>query len=64
MLFKKITFFQVVFFKNVPKTQILPKLRGKMNQNVIFCVQIFSQKLLFKQIFSSKSCLLKIYFSF
>ena len=44
MLSKNITLFQVVFFENVPKTQNLRILRGKMIQNVIFlCAKFFSK---------------------
>ena len=53
----------MVLFKNARKTQNLRILRGKLNQNVIFCVQIFFKIVLFKNILSSKSCFLKIYFS-
>ena len=41
MLFGKICFFKIVLFKSARKTQNLRILRGKMRQNVIFCVQIF-----------------------
>ena len=43
MLFKKIFFFKIMLFKNARKTQNMRILRGKMRQNVIFCVQIFFQ---------------------
>ena len=43
MFFRKSFFFKIVLFKNAPKTQNFRILRGKMNQNVIFCVQIFFQ---------------------
>ena len=41
MLFKILFFFKIVLFKIARKTQKLRFLRGKLNQNVIFCVQIF-----------------------
>ena len=69
MLLKKIFFFKIVLFKYARQTQHLRILRGKMSENVIFCVQNFFQNLLFKNdffkivlfkiIFSSKSCFLK-----
>ena len=40
---KKIFFFKVMLFKNARQTQNLRILRGKLNQNVIFCVQLFFQ---------------------
>ena len=43
MLFRKKIFFEIVLFKSVRKTQKLRILRGKLNQNVIFCVQFFFQ---------------------
>ena len=74
MLFSKTFSFEIMLFKTARKTQSLRILRGKMSQNVIFCLQFFFQKLfyksvfffkivLFKNIFSSKTCFLKVYFS-
>ena len=50
-------------FKNARKTQDLRILRGKLNQNRIFCVQIFFKIVLFRKFFCWKSCFLKIIFS-
>ena len=44
----KSVFSEIVFFKNARKTQNSRILRGKLNQNVIFCVQNVFQNLLFK----------------
>ena len=55
---KKIFFFRIVLFKYARKTQKVGISRGKMSQNVIFCVQKL-RNLLFKNIFSSESCFLK-----
>ena len=63
MLLKKFFFFKIVLFKYARKTQNLRILRGKMSQNVIFCVQTFFKMCFLKVIFSSKSCFLKVYFS-
>ena len=52
-------FFKIVLFKYARKTQSLRILRGKLNQNVIFCVQIFFRIVLFLEKISSKSCFLK-----
>ena len=60
MLFK-FFFLKIILFKNARKTQNLRFLRGKLNQNVIFCVQIFFKIVLFKIFFSSESCFLKSY---
>ena len=38
-----------MLFKNARKTQNLRNLRGKLNQNVIFCVQIFFQNRAFQK---------------
>ena len=62
MLFKRIFFFKNVLFKYARKTQLLRILRGKMSQNVIFCVQNFFQNLLFENILSSKACFLNVFF--
>ena len=44
MPFRKKFFFKIVLFKNAPKTEELRILRGKLNQNLIVCVQsIFSK---------------------
>ena len=43
VLFKNLFFFKIVLFKSARKTQNLRILRGKMRQNVIFCVQFFFQ---------------------
>ena len=47
-------FFFIILFKNARKTQNLRILRGKLNQNVIFCVQIFFKNVLFKNNFLFK----------
>ena len=60
-IFRKNIFFEIVLFKSARKTQNLHILRGKLKQNVIFCV--FSKSCFLKIIFSSKSCFLKIIFS-
>ena len=44
VLCKKSFFLKIVLFKSARKTQNRRILRGKMRQNVIFCVQIFFQK--------------------
>ena len=62
-----------MFFKTAPKTQNLRILRGKLNQNVIFCVQMFFKIVffnnnfffkivLFENIFFFKIVLYKIFF--
>ena len=57
VLFTNFFFFKIVVFKYARKTQKLCLLRGKMSQNVIFCVQKFFQNLPFKNnFFRSKSC--------
>ena len=57
-------FFENLLFKNARKTQKLRIVRGKLNQNVIFCVQVFFKNMLFlKKNFSSESCFRKIYSS-
>ena len=43
VLFKINFFFKIVLFKYARRTQNLRFLRGKIKQNVIFCVQIFFQ---------------------
>ena len=53
-----------MLFKTARKTQNLRILRGKLNQNVIFCVQDFFQNLLFKNIFFFKIMLFKNNFFF
>ena len=50
VLFKKMFFLKIVLFKSARKTQNLPVLRGKMSQNVIFCVQKIFKIVLFKNI--------------
>ena len=59
MLFRKFFLFKIELFKIARKTQILRILRGRMNQNVIFCVQKIFQNLLFKNEFFFKIVLLK-----
>ena len=70
VLFKKFFFIKIMLFKYARNTQNLRILRGKLNQNVTFCVQFFFKIVLFKNtfffkfvlfkmIFSSKSCFLK-----
>ena len=59
MLFKNLFFFKIVLFKSERKTQNLRILRGKLNENVIFCVQNFFQNLRFKNIFLLKIVLFK-----
>ena len=48
MLLRKNFFFKIVLFKSARKTQKLINLRGKLNQNVIFCVQVFFKIVLSK----------------
>ena len=43
VLFKFNFFFKIVLSEYARKRQNLRILRGKLNQNVIFCVQIFLQ---------------------
>ena len=74
MLFKKSFLFKIVLFKffslkimlfkNARKTQKLQVLRGKPNQNVIFCVQVFFTVVLFKNIFFFKVVLFNNNFFF
>ena len=53
---KKIFFcHEIVLFKYARKTQNVRILRGKMSQNVIFCVQKFFQNLTRRKTFISKS---------
>ena len=52
--FRKLLLLKFVLFKNARKTQNLRILLGKLNQNVIFCVQKFFQNLLPKFNFFSK----------
>ena len=42
-------FFKIVLFRYARKTQKLRIFRGKMRQNVIFCVQIFFQNRVFQK---------------
>ena len=53
-----------MLFKSARKTQKLRFLRGKLNQNVIFCEQIFFKIVLFKNIFFFKTVLFKNLFFF
>ena len=53
-----------MLFKTACKTQNLRILRGKLNQNVIFCVQIFFKIVLFKNNFFFKIVLFKNNFFF
>ena len=64
MLFKINFCFKIVLFKYARKTQNLRILRGKMRQNVIFCVQIFFKIVLFKNIYFFKIVLFKKLFFF
>ena len=64
MLFKINFFFEIVLFKYARKTQNLRILRGKMRQNVIFCVEIFFKIELFKNNFFFKIVLFKNLFFF
>ena len=48
-----------MLFKNARKTQNLHDLRGKLKQNVIFCVQNFFKIVLFKNIFFFQIVLFK-----
>ena len=59
---KKIFFFKIMLYKNARKTQILRILRGKLNENVIDCMQIFFKIVLFKNNFFFKIVLFKIFF--
>ena len=52
----------MVLFNFARKTQNLRILRGQLNQNVIFCVQFFFQKLFLKITFFFKTVLLKTLF--
>ena len=47
MLFKKILYLRIVLFKYARKKENLRILRGKMSQNVVFCVQKKFQNMLF-----------------
>ena len=60
--FKKTFFYKIVLSRSLRKTQKLRILRGKMNQNVIFCAQIFFQKLLYKYNFFFKFVVLNFFF--
>ena len=53
-----------MLFKSARKMQNLRILRGKMRQNVIFCVQFFFKILLFKNNFFFKFVLFKNLFFF
>ena len=44
MLFRNFLFFKIALFEIARKAQILRILRGKLNENVIFCEQRFFQK--------------------
>ena len=63
MFFSKNFLFKIVLFKiNALKMQNLRILRGKLKQNVIFCVQSFFKICFLKVVFSSKSSFLKMFF--
>ena len=63
ILFKNIFLFRIVPFKYARKTQTLRILRGKLKQNVIFCVQIFFQNRAFQNfIFLQNRAFLKKFF--
>ena len=53
------SFLKIVVFKIARNTQKMRILRGKVNQDVIFCVQHFFQNLLLKLIFFFKIMLSK-----
>ena len=57
-------FFKIVLFKIAHKTQKLRILRGKLKQNVIFCVQIIFKIVLFKNNFFFKIALFESLFFF
>ena len=59
MLFRKI-FFRIVFLKIARNTQKMRIFRGKLNQNVLLCVQHFFQNLLSKINFFFRIVLFKI----
>ena len=54
MLFRNFFFSKNVFFKIARNTQKMRIIRGKLNQNVIFCVQQFFQNLFYKIYFFFK----------
>ena len=63
MLLGKFFFFKILRFKIARNTQKMRILQGKLNENVIFCVQLFFQNLLLKLIFFFKIVLFrKIFF--
>ena len=64
MLFRKFFFFKILHFEIARNTQKMLILRGKLNQNVIFCAQHFFQNLLLKLIFFFKIVLLRKNFFF
>ena len=51
VFFIKKIFFKIVLFKYARNLQNLLSLRGKMRQNVIFCVQFFFEIMLFENLF-------------
>ena len=53
-----------MLLKSARKTQNLRILRGKMSQNMIFCVQVFFKIVLFENIFFFKNVLSKNNFFF
>ena len=58
---KKVFSSKIVLFKSAPKTQNLRILRGKMRQNVIFCVEFYFKIVLFKNNFFFKAVLFKLF---
>ena len=64
MLFRNFFFFKILHFEIARNTQKMRILRGKLNQNVIFCAQHFFQNLLLKLIFFFKIVLLRKNFFF
>ena len=59
MLFRENLFFKIVLFLIIRKLKNLRISWGILNQNVIFCVQKISQKLILKKKFFLKILLLK-----
>ena len=59
MLFRNFFFFKILHFKIARNTQKMRILGGKLNQNVIFCVQHFFQHLLLKLVFFLKIVLFR-----
>ena len=47
--------FKIMLFKKEPKMQIKSFSRSKINQNVVFCMQTFFQKMICPKFFNSKS---------